>query len=91
MRGGPIGDMSDVLFHERNRFGIFEARSEKIALHIYDPCLAKRTRLVLTLGLDHPIRPLPSSDPRKNLAYDIIRSYLVLDVCECSVAEGLDS
>ena len=42
--GRPVGDASDVLFHELDRLRVFEVRSQKLALHFHDLFLAGRTR-----------------------------------------------
>lgn len=45
MEGGrPIGNASDGIFHERNRFRIFEVRNQKLVLHLHELLPAERTR-----------------------------------------------
>ena len=45
-----MGGMANVLFHQGNCLGVFEARNEKITLHVHDLLLAERTRLMLAFN-----------------------------------------
>ena len=90
MRGGPIGDMSNVLFHQCTCLGIIETRNEETTLHIHNHMLAEITRSTLTTGFDHPIEPSLSCGLRENLVNNIVRRQFTLDVCECNVAKGID-
>lgn len=36
--------MSDLLFHKRNRFWVFEIRGQKLALHLHDLLLTEQPR-----------------------------------------------
>jgi len=44
MGGRPIGAVSDVLLHERNRFRVFEGRDKELALHFLDLLLTEQRR-----------------------------------------------
>ena len=72
MRGGSIGDVSNVLFHQRTCFGVIEVRNEETAFYIQNHILAEITHSTLVTGFDHPIGPSLSGDFRENLVNNIV-------------------